>query len=159
MRANLAIAAIALFVLLCSNVHAKGFVGAEKCKHCHAKVYELWSQHGHAHAQENLPKSKKNELRCLFCHATDARKKLKSFQLSNVQCEACHGPGERHAARAARNAPSQKVRSSISRPTEKQCRNCHSDVRAASLRPFDFQKGLQVIQHWGDAIAKPKPLK
>ncbi len=124
------------------------FVGAEACKPCHEKAYEIWAGSGHAMAQMHLSDDKKGELRCLFCHATDAAANLKDFRLSNVQCEACHGAGEKHVQLASQKGTSNEKPGGLEPANEKRCQDCHANIRSPMLRPFDFAKARETIKHW-----------
>lgn len=125
------------------------FIGSDRCRICHEKAYALWSQSPHAKAQARLSASEQKELRCLFCHATDARKNLSRFQFSDVQCEACHGPGRQHLERmVSAEAGGEKRTSGLLDLSEAVCRDCHSDSRSPSLSEFEYQKSLAKIRHW-----------
>ena len=126
----------------------QSFVGSEKCGACHAKAYQIWSASSHAQAYSKLPEDKKKELRCLFCHATDAREDLKGYRLLHVQCEACHGPGYAHVMQTtAARTPGAKI-GGLKEPSEMICRECHTDVRSPNLKPFKYDEALQAIRHW-----------
>ena len=95
------------------------YIGASKCKNCHAAEetgdqYGAWSKAKHSHAFEVLasdeakkfgaaagvPEPQKDD-ECLQCHVTgfgqpeDALPKGWKQELG-VQCETCHGPGGDH---------------------------------------------------------------
>jgi hypothetical protein len=95
------------------------YVGAAKCKNCHAAAevgnpYEAWQKTNHAKAFETLASDAAKKIaaekgiadpqkddQCLKCHVTafGVAPELiaKGFDTKlGVQCEACHGPGELH---------------------------------------------------------------
>ncbi len=124
------------------------YVGAERCRSCHAKAFGIWAFSIHARAQTSLPKGRGSELRCLFCHATDAQANLTDYSLMNVQCEACHGAGSRHVILAIKNEDKAAVTGAIEQGNEQKCRNCHGDLRSPNLRPFNYTSAVQRIRHW-----------
>jgi hypothetical protein len=125
-----------------------GFVGDEKCRPCHEKEYALWLADPHARAYESLPQERRNELRCLFCHATDAQSDMTGYHLLSVQCEGCHGPGEAHLLSLGQR-PGPAPSSTGYRPIpDQRCRECHSGRQVPSLLPFDAGKAREVIRHW-----------
>ena len=138
-------------LLLASALHAgdSQYIGAERCRTCHEKEYRIWSQLKHASAQKILPASKQGELQCLFCHATDARKKLVRYRLANIQCEACHGPGRQHAKLAQETTSGKKIGlGGLSEITSNTCTQCHSATRSPTIKPFNYPQALEAIRHW-----------
>jgi hypothetical protein len=85
---------------------ASRYVGVSTCQTCHAEEYEVWKSTGHAKAYATLSSaSKEFNLDCVGCHVTGYERPGGSTvthvaDLTNVQCETCHGPGEKHAATA-----------------------------------------------------------
>lgn len=96
------------------------YVGARACKNCHQSEktgaqYKKWFEMKHARAYKVLktPEARKvatqlgvtgdpqKSPKCLKCHVTahgvDPKRLAKKFKVSDgVQCESCHGPGEKH---------------------------------------------------------------
>ncbi len=102
------------------------YVGAGVCMGCHAGQYADWASTPHAQAWQTLADDKRQfDQDCWSCHVTAAKmpggpahpKAVGSMR--NVQCEACHGPGEKHVA-----APSKAHM--LRSPPEKLCVTCHS---------------------------------
>ncbi len=125
------------------------YVGSQECKPCHAKAYEIWAGSSHAAAQDRLPQDKQGQLRCLFCHATDAQhRQMNRYGLANVQCEACHGPGSRHIAIALEKDENRSKPQGLELVTEQTCKRCHTEVRSPSLRSFQYIQALTKIRHW-----------
>ena len=122
--------------------------GAESCRKCHEKEYRHWEKTVHAgvyktEKAETAPPEK------LFRYNTgvgDAGGYPEPGR-EGVQCETCHGPGEKHIAN-----PEVKGHGYIvslgsecsSCVVEQICRRCHS---AADDPDFDFQKELEQVRH------------
>ncbi len=101
------------------------FIGVEACTKCHEAERKFWDQTGHASAYATLASQHKEfNLDCVSCHVTGYGKAGGSTvthvqNLTNVQCEVCHGPGSLHAA-----APQQRGLTSM--PTPAFCASeCH----------------------------------
>jgi Cytochrome c554 and c-prime len=80
------------------------YVGVEVCKVCHTAAYDVWKKNDHSKAYKTLvDQSKEFNLDCVGCHVTGYEKIGGSTvtdvkELSDVQCETCHGAGSKHAA-------------------------------------------------------------
>ena len=118
------------------------FVTANKCKECHKEIYEIWSKSRHAKAMETLKKTKQEfDPECISCHATGVvvrngfTNMLETPELANVQCEACHGPAEKHVASPAKG---------FGKADEHSCRSCHTDERNPD---FDYAQKWAKIMH------------
>ena len=78
------------------------YVGVEVCSTCHKSERAFWDKTQHAGAYATLSSAHKEfNLDCVSCHVTGYDKPGGSTvvhveNLSNVQCEVCHGPGSRH---------------------------------------------------------------
>jgi hypothetical protein len=83
---------------------AVSYVGVDACSSCHAPARKHWDARPHARAYRTLQRiSREYDLECVGCHVTGYEKpggSTVTFNdgLRDVQCEACHGPGSRHAA-------------------------------------------------------------
>jgi len=79
------------------------YIGAEACSDCHDEAYEFWKHTPHSSAYASLSTQHKEfNLDCVSCHVTGYEKPGGTTvthvdRLTDVQCEACHGPGSRHA--------------------------------------------------------------
>ena len=92
------------------------FVGDNQCFTCHQAEWAVWSKSKHAHAYDALAKLAKHPTgrnfdgECIVCHTvgyeyqTGYLNEKKTPHLKNVQCEACHGPGNLHVAEEVANA-------------------------------------------------------
>ena len=112
------------------------FLGEKSCLPCHKKHYQHWLNTAHARAYQTLiAKNKTTDPLCLACHTTGYGAPLfPKGPLENVQCEACHGPGEGHSDRERRFPP----------VTQDQCLNCHNPANSPN---FNFATYLEKIRH------------
>lgn len=163
------------------NMARNRYIGAKACKNCHkakskGAQYQKWEsvEDGHAEAWKVLGtaaakklgakvgvKDPQKDAKCLKCHVTAHGKKKREFKRGfkielGVQCESCHGPGEKHAKVRFKEASSGKADPSlyvkipddeiIKRPTEKTCLECHND-KSPSFKPFCFKLRRATISH------------
>jgi hypothetical protein len=131
------------------------YLGNRACEYCHAASTKQWQQTRHADAMQILlNKGRENDPECVKCHVTGMplrpatnmdknKNELGGFTsisdtpwMINVQCEACHGPGARHA----QNPVGNKMRIS----GEKNCRACHTEDTDPE---FNFKKKMKFIEH------------
>lgn len=172
--------AVALLALgtrsLCAADEANQYVGAEKCKNCHAAAskgdpYGQWMKTKHAKAFATLASDEAKKVAkekgvadpqkdkaCLQCHVTafdaPAAMKGKKFDPAlGVQCETCHGPSGKHvkARMDAEDQPEDKVLElpkgeHTETPTPATCIKCHNE-KSPSYKPFDFKKFVKEIVH------------
>jgi hypothetical protein len=139
---------LALFFCAPAFAQESLYIGAEACRSCHTKAFNVWTASLHSRAQALLPPENQQTLRCLFCHSTDAQRNLKNYRFADVQCEACHGPGGRHVALAAQQGEKSEKPGGLEAVSEKTCLRCHTDVRSTKLRPFDLEAAKALIRHW-----------
>lgn len=110
---------------------AARYVGGEECSTCHSAADEFWQKTPHARAYPTLQKDHKEfNLDCVGCHVTGYEKPGGSSVvhvegLTNVQCEACHGPGSLHVA--SPTTPGLVTR----KPSEATCKGCHHPPHVA----------------------------
>jgi len=158
------------------------FIGAEKCKNCHqskaaGNQFAKWKEMKHARAFEILASDEAKKVakekgvgdpqkspKCLKCHVTAhevaADKLAKGFNVKlGVQCESCHGPGEKHfkarfAAAGEEDAsgkgekgyqaiPDDEI---VKRPPMKTCLACHNE-EAPTFKDFCLKKRYTEIAH------------
>lgn len=137
--------------------HRPGYVGDQLCQECHFNEYKQWRQTAHARAFGDLPANKRQSQECLVCHTTGYTLRGKtSRKLVNVQCEACHGPGELYVKSMTRG----RTHSELSRdlnvslglalPTAHTCQPCHGGpCPVAQQGPFDYPAARTMIDHTG----------
>lgn len=121
------------------------FIGAERCRSCHAEEYAVWAQSPHARALQALPEKDRNDPRCLSCHTMVADDRSPS--LVGIQCETCHGPGRHYSVDHVMRDAELRAQLNFEKPSEKTCLRCHTDA-SPSLRPFTYVEKLEAIRHW-----------
>jgi len=116
------------------------YLGVSKCAECHQPFVERWKETKHARAFSSLERvGKSADPECIKCHTVGFGKKggfhsVKTTpMLTNVQCEACHGPGREHVLDFSK--PMQTV-------TESVCLKCH--IRSTD---FNYPVYLEKIKH------------
>ena len=117
----------------------KRYLGAASCASCHPGEHKTWASSGHAKGREKLKVDHQEENPdCLACHATSMGRPggfpQEAVDLSGVQCEACHGPGEGH--------PPRKML--VQEPSQETCGPCHTQ-RDSPM--FDAEGFWQLIRH------------
>ncbi|MBI4564690.1 MAG: hypothetical protein HY716_08390 [Planctomycetes bacterium] len=153
------------------------YIGVDKCKNCHeAKTkgsqFSRWKETKHAKAFELLTGDEAKKVaqakgisdphkseKCLKCHVTafgqPAERLAKGFEPTHgIQCESCHGPGEKHfkvRLAAAEDEEEGYVEipdgEIIKSPPLKTCLGCHNE-ESPQFKPFCFKKRFSEIQHW-----------
>ena len=132
------------------------YLGSEVCIRCHQSEGEQWKTTSHSIAWQTLVDAKKDATpECITCHVV-GYKQAGGFQssqatpqLSNVQCENCHGMGTKHDAFAtAQHQVTQQV-----------CITCHQGENDPE---FNWEKKLPMIAHGntsGETIKNKKTRK
>lgn len=112
--------------------------GIKTCGACHAAEAESWALTHHSVAWRTLiDGGKDKDPACTGCHVTGAGQPMgwdgtqATDKLTDVQCEACHGPGGPHDG--VRTDP------------KTQCVNCHDAKHSIN---FSYEKGLPLIDHY-----------
>lgn len=120
------------------------YVGANACKDCHAQVFEAWSRTKHARALDKLQLADRAGGKCIGCHVTGSAETIlaegEKPTHPNVQCEACHGPGRRHAEAAIGGVS--EVRTA--KIEEKSCTRCHNET-SPHYKPFYYQAMVSLV--------------
>ncbi|MBI2899630.1 MAG: hypothetical protein HYY17_05555 [Planctomycetes bacterium] len=151
------------------------YIGVEKCKNCHeakskGSQFTVWKTTKHAQAFDALASDEAKKIakekgipdpqqsaECLKCHVTaygePVERLVKPMDPKlGIQCESCHGPGEKHMkARMASEDESEgplKIGDDeiVRRPDPKVCLGCHNE-KSPSYKPFCFKKRFELIQH------------
>ncbi len=151
------------------------FVGSKKCESCHEPSYEVWKKSGHAKAWKTLVElevPRTHDPECISCHVVGWHPteyfpyesgflgEAETPQMTDVGCENCHGPGEKHVeAELGSNTELQKKLQAAMTVTKEQaekdktrwCLNCHDLDNSPD---FDFQEYWPLIEHkedvWGE---------
>jgi hypothetical protein len=161
------------------------YVGVAACsKLCHEKASQgrqaaIWKDSKHAKAYETLltdaakavgkkvgVEAPEKSPKCLKCHVTgfDAPKDQfeEAFRVEDgVQCESCHGPGERYKGMATMKNRSKALANGLIIGDVKTCLQCHNDT-APSWDPNRYttrdgkKVGFDYEPLWAK-IVHPKP--
>ncbi|MBI4602243.1 MAG: hypothetical protein HY721_09810 [Planctomycetes bacterium] len=159
---------------------ANRYIGSEKCKNCHqAKKaggqFSKWKEMKHAKAFDVLASDEGKKTakakgvddpqkspKCIKCHVTafevPAEQIAKGFNPKHgVQCESCHGPGEKHFkarfAAAGDEEPSEDKEYEeipddeiVKRPPLKKCLECHNE-ESPNFKDFCLKKRYTDVAH------------
>jgi hypothetical protein len=141
---------LALLIFLASSMSVSGesptpsqsgdYAGVEACVNCHDKLVKGWQKTRHANAIESLKKTNQQTLTgCVGCHVTGYGE-MNGFidmeltpELSNVQCEACHGPRKGHVEDPSKEG---------NPVTEEKCRTCHTPGQDSH---FDYWRKVKLV--------------
>jgi len=122
------------------------YLGIQVCKRCHQQQFQSWRQTPHSRAIITLlRKQKESDPACLPCHVTGMNRKdagggfrsiIETPRLTNVQCEACHGPASRHP---------QNPKAAVFKPVTRQtCKRCHTPDADPE---FNFEQDRLKVDH------------
>jgi len=118
------------------------YLGVSKCIECHQPFVEGWKKTKHASAFATLQRvGKSNDPECIKCHTVGSGEEggfhriETTPHLSNVQCEACHGPGRDHLLDFSK--PMQPV-------VEYVCLKCHTKSTSPD---FNYPVYLEKVKH------------
>jgi hypothetical protein len=141
------------------------FVGSAKCATCHEASYKVWKRSAHSHALATLEKAdppRQFDPECLSCHVVGWHgqgfypyesgylSQKSTPHLTDVGCESCHGPGEKHvAAEAGGDVELQKKLQKAMSVTQAEaenhtCRACHDLDNSPD---FDFKAYWPLVEH------------
>lgn len=149
---------------------ALAFIGIAKCKMCHKKQYDIWATTKHAKAFEALKseaaqkiqKDAQTNEKCVKCHTTgygvksgyaipkkdDKASADTAVLMENIQCEDCHGAGEKYSKFAAMKDQKAAIAAGLIVPTEDTCKKCHNvDSPNFDKDKWDFKKDYELIKH------------
>ncbi len=121
------------------------YVGADACRACHAGQYRHWLSTAHASLQPDSAADRGKPYR--FVTGINAAGGYPEEGRTGVQCEACHGPGERHVQQPEAKGHGFIVGLGAECPScvvEQICRSCHG---AADDPEFDFDRAIERVRH------------
>lgn len=164
------------------------YIGVGKCKNCHksednGNQFGAWEESRHSKAFETLASDQAKAIaqerdiadpqkapECVKCHVTaygvpeDQIKK--GFKLEEgVQCETCHGPGDRHMKERFKGAatapkgeyldiPDDEV---VTQPKQEVCAGCHNE-ESPTYKPFCYYEAVETIAHLDPRNTEREPL-
>ena len=139
------------FILLLSlfglPIAALAYLGAEQCANCHPAQYDYWLTTPHARATARLSLDERRDPRCNGCHATSS-----TNGFLGVQCESCHGPGDRYWPSNIMSERAVAQRLGLKLGTEPNvCTRCHT-VDSPRLKPFNVAELLQRVCRMGGQV-------
>ena len=145
------------------------FVGTDQCGHCHnskatGQQVQVWREGPHARAYEILGTEAAKQVaarlgitdpqgqaKCLRCHTTAAgevKSRLgDSFRPTDgVQCESCHGAGEKYAKIEQMIDSGKSHAAGLVDPGPAVCQHCHN-AEGPTFEGFDYKAAVQRIRH------------
>ncbi len=128
-----------------STVPHTQYAGAAACKDCHLAIYEAWDRSKHSKAINKLQGLDRTGGKCIKCHVTGTPEMIAAEaaqpSFPNVQCEACHGPGQLHieAAKAG-----DTVTDRPKHTVEETCTRCHNET-SPHYKPFFYSALVGVV--------------
>lgn len=116
------------------------YVGVEVCSTCHVEEASAWRDSAHARAWAALEgASATRRADCVGCHATGylhpggyGQPVSASPPLTDVGCEACHGPGSDHVVGVNSGAPPAQY--GVLPRSDAACVACHTWERSPEFR-------------------------
>jgi len=121
------------------------YVGADTCKACHTDQFQHWQST--AHASLNAENAARPDQLYRFVTGSGADGGYPEAGRDGVQCEACHGPAERHVQQPEAKGHSYIVGLGGECPScvvEQICRTCHS---VKDSPEFDFDQAIDQVRH------------
>ncbi len=125
------------------------YTGETKCKICHIKQYRSWQQTKHAKAFDVLKPEEQKKEECIKCHITGYKEDGEI--LKNVQCEACHGPGNMYKDIEIMKNRAKAISLGLIIPNEETCIKCHNE-NSPLFKEFNYEEAKKSGVH--DIIEK-----
>jgi hypothetical protein len=147
------------------------YVGNEVCGACHPQEFKKWLGTRHARTWVMLgmtekaakvasgfdkkPSNSQNSAICLRCHGTaaDTPSELRAdtFHVEEgVQCERCHGPGEKYATAEIMKDKEKAISLGLRLPSRELCLSCHQSKPSHAFMHrelFNFDTFYKKIVH------------
>ena len=99
-------------------------MGTDACKNCHEESYRVWKKSAHSRAFATLKTAsppRNFDPECISCHVVGWHptrffpyksgylSEQQTPNLTNVGCEDCHGPGQKHVWAEKQGTPAQQL--------------------------------------------------
>lgn len=141
------------------------FVGSQKCESCHEPSFAVWKKSGHAKAYATLVKAdppRNFDPECISCHVVGWHPtQFFPYQggflstettphLTDVGCESCHGPGEKHVAveiKGSEEDRQQYRKAMVLTKAEAKKRFCYECHDLDNSPDFDFDAYWPLVEH------------
>lgn len=120
------------------------YVGTAKCKMCHMFEYKSWDSTAHAKAWASLKEEDQKNETCVGCHSVGKDKDGKL--ITDVGCEACHGPGSEYMAMKTMKDKDASIAAGLMLPDEQWCRRCHNPNNP-NHKTFDYAEAAKTGLH------------
>lgn len=134
------------------------YVGAEACRECHQEEYDHWGKTLHSGVHKTIKaQSAPPDETFRFNTGTGSPGGYPVPGREGVQCEACHGPGEKHLADPEAKGHNYIVglgAECASCVVEQICRGCHT---LKNDPDFNFEKQIEEVRHKPQLISDPTP--
>src|SRR4030042_1829194 len=130
---------------LTSKQEVEVSLNARACETCHSEEFKIWQASDHARAFETLVKiSRQFNPDCLACHTTRFEQEggftmeLQQPELTDVQCDSCHGNSTRHLKDGESMAGQKPAMALVVK--------CHTPDRCPDFEK-NYQEEWQKIKH------------
>lgn len=128
------------------------FAGAGACRECHDEAFRVWEASAHAHAVDSLSNNlNQYNPDCLPCHVTAFEvdrgfsNMLRTPELANIQCEACHSAALEHSKDPENLYPGIGILQQTGRTIRPSfCLRCHDQDNSPA---FDYDLYWPKIAH------------
>lgn len=127
------------------------YLGSQSCNMlpCHPAEFRTWAKNPHAKAYKTLIEAgSQYDPECIVCHVvglnyeTGFVNENSQYDLRDVGCEVCHGPGSKHMVAITMDEPDNKT----SEP-KAQCIDCHTPEHSPDYQEHEDEY-CEKIRHW-----------
>jgi hypothetical protein len=127
------------------------YLGSQSCnmQPCHPAEFKTWSSKPHAQAYKTLVEvGSQYDPECIVCHVVGLKyetgfvNEKSQYDLRDVGCEVCHGPGSKHMVAITMDEPDNKT----SEP-KAQCIDCHTPEHSPAYQEQE-EEYREKIRHW-----------
>jgi hypothetical protein len=127
------------------------YVGDRRCKVCHLATFKAWEETDHANAFQTLKEDERKNPICIACHTTGYGagghgSKEMVVDLTNIQCESCHGPGSLYSRSSVMRDRKHSEELGLVRIGPETCTRCHNE-NSPTFRVFDYKEFLKTGTH------------